>query len=134
MDREASILRRVLLVNDSPDEQEMYARWLDLHGCNTLHAECADEAYRMALELAPDIVVTDVNLRGDDDGLALTRRLKHDEHTRRLPVVVLSGYVFQRDDDAALQAGCDLVVHKPCLPTELVTALDGLKSVGPRLG
>jgi CheY-like chemotaxis protein len=78
----------------------------------------------MAVELAPDVVITDVKLLGGEDGLTLTRRLKEDSHTKELAVVVLSGYVFAADDEAAHGAGCDLVVHKPCLPDALAEAIE----------
>ena len=116
--------RRVLLVNDSRDEREMYAEWFRQHGCCTLQAENVDDAYKMAVELSPDVVITDVKLLGSEDGLALTRRLKDGSHTSGLPVVILSGYVFKHDDEAARRAGCDLVVHKPCLPDALAQAIE----------
>jgi CheY-like chemotaxis protein len=120
-------IRRVLLVNDSRDEREMYAEWFRQQGCCTLQAENAADAYRLAVELAPEVVITDVKLMGGEDGLTLTRRLKEDSHTKNLAVVVLSGYVFAHDDEAARRAGCDLVVHKPCLPDALADAIVGLR-------
>jgi CheY-like chemotaxis protein len=119
-------IRRVLLVNESPDEREMYAEWFRLRGCSTLQAGNAEDAYRMAQELAPEVVITGIKLPGPDDGLSLTRRLKQDANTQHVPVVVLSGYVFATDDIAARQAGCDLIVHKPCLPDALAQAVDEL--------
>jgi CheY-like chemotaxis protein len=116
--------RRVLLVNDSPDEREMYAEWFRQQGCCTLLAENAADAYRIAVEQAPQVVITDVKLLGTEDGLALTRRLKQNSLTRDLAVVVLSGYVFATDDEAARRAGCDLVIHKPCLPDALAEAVE----------
>ena len=125
-------VKRVLLVNDSPDEREMYAEWFRLRGCCTLQANNADDAYRMAQELEPEVVITGIKLPGPDDGLSLTRRLKQDAHTQHVPVVVLSGYVFATDDIAARQAGCDLVIHKPCLPDALAEAIDELLPTLPR--
>ena len=93
-------------------------------GCCTLQADNAADAYRMATELSPDVVITGVKLPGDEDGLALTRRLKENAHTKKVAVVVLSGFVFASDDDAARCAGCDLVVHKPCLPDTLAEAIE----------
>jgi CheY-like chemotaxis protein len=120
-------IRRVLLVNDSPDEREMYAEWFRQQGCCTLQAENARDAFRMAQELNPEVVITDVKLLGTEDGLTLTRRLKGSPTTHDVAVVVLSGYVFNTDDDAARRAGCDLVIHKPCLPDALAAAIDGLR-------
>ena len=118
--------RRVLFVNDSPDEREMYGQWLRTKGYDLLEACTAAEAYQIAVELAPQVVVTDVELAGPEDGLALTRRLKRGDVTRALPVVVLSSFAFPADADAAEQAGCDRYLIKPCLPDVLGQAVDVL--------
>jgi CheY-like chemotaxis protein len=118
--------KRILLVDDSRDEREMYAEFLRYQGYATLQADTASDAYRLAAELHPDVVVTCVKLRGQEDGLELTRRIKGDDQMRQVPVVVLSGYVMQTHTDAAAQAGCDLFVAKPCLPDALSSAIDDL--------
>jgi two-component system cell cycle response regulator DivK len=102
----------------------MYAEWFRQQGCCALQAANAADAYRLAVELTPDVVITDVKLLGTEDGLTLTRRLKEDSHTKELAVVILSGYVFTTDDDAARRAGCDMVLHKPCLPDALGEAIE----------
>ena len=122
--------RRVLLVDDSRDEREMYAEWFRQQGCCTLQAENAADAYRLAVELTPDVIITGVRLSGSEDGLTLTRRLKQDSLTKNVAVVVLSGYVFHSDDEAAHRAGCDLVLHKPCLPDALADAIANLRPRG----
>jgi two-component system cell cycle response regulator DivK len=58
-------------------------------------------------------------LAGGEDGLVLTRRLKRDARIRHVPVVILTGYVFAHDREAAARAGCDAFVAKPCLPEAL---------------
>ena len=117
---------RVLLVADSPDEREMYAVSLQRHGFCTLLAANASDAYRMASELPPAAVVTDVRLPGSEDGLGLTRRLKQNADMRSVPVVLLTGCVFTPDREAAARAGCDLFVAKPCLPDALSTVVADL--------
>lgn len=102
----------------------MYAEWFRQQGCCALQAANAADAYRLAVELTPDVVITDVKLLGTEDGLTLTRRLKEDSHTKELAVVILSGYVFATDDEAARGAGCDMVLHKPCLPDALGEAVE----------
>jgi len=111
--------RRILLISDSSDEREMYAESLRRDGFCTLQASTAADAYRIATEMAPAAIVTDVRLEGDEDGLHLTERIKHDEHTKDVPVVILTGYVFVHDREAAARAGCDVFVPKPCLPDAL---------------
>ena len=97
----------------------MYAESLCRNGFCALQASTAADAYRLVSELPPAAVVTDVYLSGEEDGLCLTNRLKHDERTRNVPVVILTGCVFPRDREAAERAGCDVFVPKPCLPDAL---------------
>jgi two-component system cell cycle response regulator DivK len=116
----------VLLITDSPDERDMYADALRRCGFSTVQAQTAAEGYRLACERPPAAIVTDVRLAGPEDGLSLTRRLKRNEHMRRIPVVILTGYVFTHDREAAARAGCDLFVPKPCLPDALSQVVTGL--------
>ena len=101
----------------------MYAECFRGQGFCTLQAENAADAYRLASELNPDIVVTDLRLIGRIDGLELTRRLKGATATASVPVIVLSASELQQDRAAATSAGCDLFLPKPCLPDELARAV-----------
>ena len=118
--------RHVLLISDSDDEREMYAESLRRHGFCTLQASTAADAYRLVSELPPAAVVTDIRLSGAEDGLCLTTRLKHDERMKHVPIVILTGYVYAHDREAAARAGCDVFVPKPCLPDALSEVVAGL--------
>jgi CheY-like chemotaxis protein len=47
------------------------------------------------------------------DGLSLTRKLRSQEGTRRIPVVALTAFAMKRDEERALDAGCDAYISKP---------------------
>ena len=119
-------MTRLLLVDDSVDEREMYAEFFRARGFCTLQADTADDGFRLARELMPSVIITDLRLRGDRDGLGLTERLKQDAGTRHAPVIVLTGQVYEADVDAAHRAGCDRLLPKPCSPSELAEAVDEL--------
>jgi len=127
----AALPRRVLLISDSPDEREMYADALRRCGFCTLQASNASDAFKLASELPPSAIVTDVHLDGQEDGLRLTRRLKQDARTKDVPVVILTGYVFAGDREEAARAGCDMFVAKPCLPDALTTVVSHLIECTP---
>lgn len=116
--------RRVLLVNESRDERDMYAETLRRSGYCTLQADNAADAYRLASELAPRVVVIGARLDGPDDGFALTRRLKDDEHTRGVRVVIVTGNAYPQERQAAENSGCDAFFVKPCLPSTLAREVD----------
>lgn len=101
----------------------MYAFWLTEAGFRVDEAHNGLQALERALESVPDIVVTDLNIPGID-GFELTRRLKLDPRTSRVPVVAVTGYAaFAADPGRALRAGCDVVLEKPCTPEELESTI-----------
>ena len=112
--------RRVLLVNSASDEREMYAETLRLDGFCTLQARTAADAYRLATELLPELVITDARLDGPEDGLTLTRRLKLDDLTSEIPVVLLTGAILPGQSYLAARLWSDLLVNKPCTPEALL--------------
>ena len=113
----------VLLVEDDQDGRQMYAFWLTEAGFHVDQAHNGLQALERALESVPDIVVTDLNIPGID-GFELTRRLRLDPRTRRVPVVAVTGYAaFAADPGRARRAGCDVVLEKPCTPEELESTI-----------
>jgi two-component system phosphate regulon response regulator PhoB len=113
----------VLLVDDAPDEREMYAEFLRTLGYRTFEAGSAAEARALARDLRPSVIVADVMMKGPGDGFTLTGDLKQDDRTRDIPVVLLTGRAFESDREAAARAGCDLFLTKPCLPDELAARI-----------
>ena len=119
----------VLLVNETLDEREMYARTLRAEGHRVVTAEDSAVAYRIATMRPPDIVVTDVRSTGSFSGLELTRRLRSDERTSAVGIVVLTTVSRTHDANVALMAGADTVLEKPVasslLKSEIVRLLQG---------
>ena len=117
---------RILLVDTATDQREMYARTLQRDGFSTLQAATARDAYFLASELTPEVVVTEMSLAGDQTGLDLTRRLKREATTCHARVVILTARIVPGDERAAADAGCDLFLAKPCLPDALLTCVHRL--------
>jgi CheY-like chemotaxis protein len=72
----------------------------------------------MALEYRPDVVVMDLAMPYVD-GITAIRRLKMHPRTRRIPVILLTGYPSKAIQQGALEAGADVFLTKPCLPEDL---------------
>ena len=116
----------ILLVDRAADEREMYAEYLCGQGYCTLQAQNAADAFRLATEQRPEVVVTEMLLDGGHTGAKLVASLKEDARTHDVPVIVLTGRVFDEDRATALQAGCDVFLGKPCLPDELAWQIEHL--------
>jgi CheY-like chemotaxis protein len=114
---------RALLVQTDRDDREMYSEFFRFHDCQTI---CVSSA-RDALSLAPivDVIITGIRLRGDIDGVEFISRLKAEERTRRIPVIVLTTYAWEAQRERAEKAGCDVFLVKPCLPDDLMREVRG---------
>ena len=116
----------VLLVEDDRDGRLMYAEWLQQAGFRVEQAHNGLQALERAFDVLPAAVVTDLNIPGID-GYELTRRLKADERTTRIPIIAVTGYApFTQDPSRADRAGCDAIIPKPCLPEDLKSTIRSL--------
>jgi two-component system phosphate regulon response regulator PhoB len=112
----------VLVVDDHDDTRELYVEGLMAFGFEAIEAADCEQAYRQAWGCHPDIVVTDLTLRGGD-GWQLIHELKREARTREIPVVLLTGQVASSLRERAEHEGCAGFFVKPCLPDELATEL-----------
>jgi signal transduction histidine kinase/CheY-like chemotaxis protein len=123
----------VLVVEDDANAYELIASALGSAGFHSLRARHGDEALRMARESNPIAVTLDVVLPGAD-GWEVLKRLKTDDATRHLPVVIVS-MVDNRDLGIAL--GADDYFVKPVDRERLLERLRDISARGngaqPRL-
>jgi CheY-like chemotaxis protein len=101
----------------------MYSEFLAYCGYRVAEAEYADEAVEKARTLRPSIITTSIGLQRGDDGCALCERLKSEDVTRRIPVLVVTAWAMGGHVERAKRAGCDAVLLKPCAPTTLVAEI-----------
>ena len=109
----------VLVVDDFPDNRDMYMQYLEFSGLRVAEAQNGHEALQQANALLPDLIVMDLSLPGLD-GWEATRRLKADARTRAIPVIALTGHALAGHSKGAIEAGCDAFITKPCLPERLL--------------
>jgi len=116
----------VLLVEDDREGRLLFAEWLQQAGFRVEQAHNGLQALERAFDLLPDAILTDLNIPGID-GYELTRRLKTDPRTERIPILAVTGYApFTQDPSRADRAGCDAILPKPCQPDDLERTLTEL--------
>src|SRR5881392_731328 len=108
----------VLVVDDEPIVRDVVARYLERDGHTILTADTGDEARGLIEGESPSLVVLDVMLPGETDGLALCRWIRS---TSDLPVILLTARVEESDRIVGLELGADDYVTKPFSPRELAT-------------
>ncbi len=102
----------ILVVEDNEANQLLVQAVLELEGYQVELAGSAPEALDQLHASAPDLILMDVQLPGED-GLTLTRQLKADPATREIPVVALTAHAMAGDRELALKAGCVGYIAKP---------------------
>jgi CheY-like chemotaxis protein len=107
----------------------MYAEFLHYAG---LAPVCVSNA-RHALTIAPyaDVIVTGLSIHGEINGIELIGRLKSDERTKNIPIVVLTASAWISERERAETAGCDVFLSKPCLPRDLLREVRRMLAYGP---
>jgi CheY-like chemotaxis protein len=121
----------VLLVDDFPDNRQMYAEFLAFSGLRVAEAENGHEAVQKATTLMPDLVVMDLSLPGMD-GWEATRRLKSHPKTKHILVMALTGHALAGHSKGAIDAGCDAFITKPCLPDRLLQEIQRMLASGKK--
>lgn len=118
--REAPV---VLLVDDEPATRELYASYLAGEGYEVMQAPNGHAALDLIARVPPDVVVTDMQMPRMS-GFQLAQVLRSRAATARVPVVGLSGLVGFAA--AAVAAGCNAILEKPCDPDHLAALLGRL--------
>ena len=112
----------ILVVEDEPAIQTLVAACLQNAGHQVVRADTAEEAIRKVNEILPDVVLLDWMLPGMS-GIQLARRLRGDERTHDLPIIMLTARGEEHDKIAGLEAGADDYLTKPFSPRELLARI-----------
>ena len=112
----------ILVVEDEPAILELVAVNLRHAGFQVVRATSAEEGETVIRHELPDLLVLDWMLPGQS-GVGLARKLRADERTRELPIIMLTARVHEEDKIQGLEAGADDYVTKPFSPKELVARI-----------
>ena len=104
--------KRVLIVEDNKIDMKLMKDILERSEYETLQAEDGLEAINLALARLPDLILMDIQLP-EISGLEITRRLKGDDRSRRIPIVAVTAFAMGWHEREALDSGCDDYISKP---------------------
>lgn len=104
--------KRILVVDDNFTNLKLASEMMECEGYLVDRAIDADSALAAIALNRPDLILMDLALPGMD-GLELTRKLRGQESTIGIPVVALTAFAMKRDEERAMEAGCDAYIVKP---------------------
>ena len=115
----------VLIVDDYEDALHVYQQYLVFKGYRVITASCGAEAIAVARTHQPALIFMDLRMPRMD-GTEAMRQLRRDPGFVSVPIVALTAHAHREEQERALSSGFDAVITKPCLPDELVVAIDQL--------
>jgi two-component system cell cycle response regulator DivK len=116
--------RRILVVEDNELNMKLLNDVLEAHGYDVLSTGEGAVALEWAKQYQPDLILMDLQLP-DMSGLEVTRQLKADEATRRIPVVAVTAFAMAGDEKKARDNGCDAYVAKPIVLRDFLNLIAG---------
>ncbi|MCU1279029.1 MAG: response regulator receiver [bacterium] len=111
--------KTVLLVEDNPHNRKIFSGMLGHAGFNVVEAEDGHQALAAMEKALPDVILMDLSIPGVD-GWEVTRRLKADVRTQKVPIIALTAHAMRGDEERARAAGCDHYLAKPISPKKVV--------------
>lgn len=122
-------MHKVLIADDEANIRNILDFTLHAEGFTVIGARNGNEAFTLALSEQPDIVILDV-MMPDTDGIEACRRLKSDQRTAGVPVILLTARSSRDDRRRGREAGADAYITKPFSPTRVVATLREILGVG----
>lgn len=108
-------MAKILLVEDEPDNRDLVRMFLEADGHEIATSATGEDAVERAEAEPFDLVLMDLSLPGEFDGLEATRRLRLLRSMDAVPVVALTAHAMRGDRERALAAGCDAHISKPII-------------------
>ena len=115
-------LGKVLIVDDELAIRDMLQMALEIADFDCIEAENITDAYRQVIDQKPDMVLLDWMLPGGS-GIELLRRLKREELTQDIPVIMLTAKAAEDNVIQGLELGANDYMTKPFKPRELIARI-----------
>ena len=104
--------KRILIVEDRQLDRKLLKDILESRGYETLQTGDGLEAIELALANLPDLILMDIQLP-HMSGLEVTRLLRRDERSHRIPIIAVTAFAMGWHEREALDSGCDAYISKP---------------------
>ena len=120
--------KRILIIEDQPDNRRILRDLLSTVGYDLTEAENGALGVESALAEPPDLILMDIQMP-EMDGYEATRRIKADPRGAEVPIIAVTSFALSGDETKAREAGCDDYVAKPYSPREMLAKV--VEYVGP---
>jgi two-component system cell cycle response regulator DivK len=123
-------LAKILIVEDNALNIKLFCDLLAAHGHQPEAVTDSRNALDKAKSFEPDLVITDIQLP-HVSGLDLIRMIRKDEQLAKVPIMAVTAYSAQGDEDRIRAAGAQAYVSKPISVVKFAQTVDDLLSPAP---
>ena len=109
----------ILVVDDSPTEVHILKKILEKQGYEIVTARDGQEGVETAMQVRPDLILMDI-VMPVLNGFQATRKLRNDENTAHIPVIMVTTKDQQTDINWGMRQGANEYLVKPIAPAELL--------------
>lgn len=114
---------RILVIDDSPTIVMALRRMLEQNKLSVLEAGTAEQGIQIAINELPDLIFLDIVLPGMN-GFNALRALRRDEHTKKLPIIMMSGNEQATEEFYVQRIGADDFMKKPFARAEVFARIE----------
>lgn len=120
-------MKKILIVDDHPKIRELVSVTLaDIGDYEILEADTGLKALEICQTDHPDLILLDVMMPQELDGIDVTRKLRGDPKTKDCLIILLTAKGQEADRKIGLEAGADDYFTKPFNPTDLIKKVEQL--------
>ena len=118
---------KLLVIEDSDSIRRMIEALVSTRGHKVVAVSSGVKGLEAAFADPPDAVLLDLHMPGTYDGFDVCERLRADEKTRTIPIIVISAMSDNESKQRALEKGATAFYTKPFSPTALLKELESLR-------
>jgi YesN/AraC family two-component response regulator len=121
----------LLIVEDNAEIRKLIRQQFELD-YNIKEAENGKKGIQIALEIVPDIIISDI-MMPETDGIELTKQVKNDERTSHIPIILLTAKAGEENELIGLKNKADDYILKPFSPENLRVRVQNLIELRKKL-
>ena len=122
------MVRRILIVEDNPQNRLLVKDVLEFHGYEIMEAEDGQAGIEMAKKYKPDLILMDVQMPVMD-GFTAGKIIRGDPDTKNIKIIAVTSFAMLGDKDRIMEAGFDHYISKPINTRELPVLIKEMLSV-----
>ncbi len=104
--------KTILIVEDNELNLKLFSDILDAHGFDVIGVRGGENIIQEVKSGNPDLIIMDIQLP-NISGIDLIKEIKQDKGFTEIPIIAVTAYAMQEDEDRILQAGCENYLSKP---------------------